>query len=488
VEVKRRALAMTIVGMLLGNRGTAEPIRLHPDNPRYFLYRGRPTVLVTSAEHYGAVLNRDFDYRAYLKELKSAGLNHTRLFSGTYREVKGSFGITDNTLAPEPARFACPWKRGDVPGAPDGGNKFDLTGFDPAYFSRLRDFMKEAERCGVVVELNLFCPHYDESLWQVSPMNAAGNVNGIGDCPREEVYTLKAAGLTGIQEEVTRKIVRETNGFDNLYYEVCNEPYAGVVTKEWQDKIAAVIVETEAGLAKKHLISLNVANHRAEIRDPNPAVSIFNFHYCVPPDVVDMNYGLGKPIGENETGFRGNADVIYRTEGWEFMVAGGALYNNLDYSFTASHPRGDFSGYSSPGGGSPALRSQLRILKEFIEGFDFVRMAPDKSVVKEVRPEGLHGRALSEPGKAYALYLHFPPGEKSDVKFDTVPRNASAGRDLAVTARLLLALPAGRYRAEWVDTLTGKVEKREDIPHPGGDAVLGSPSFRDDIALRITGR
>ena len=35
----------------------AFPIRLHPDNPHYFLWRGKPTVLITSGEHYGAVMN-----------------------------------------------------------------------------------------------------------------------------------------------------------------------------------------------------------------------------------------------------------------------------------------------------------------------------------------------------------------------------------------------------------------------------------------------
>jgi|GEM_PF-2540475 len=31
----------------------AQPISLHPDNPHYFLFQGKPTVLITSAEHYG---------------------------------------------------------------------------------------------------------------------------------------------------------------------------------------------------------------------------------------------------------------------------------------------------------------------------------------------------------------------------------------------------------------------------------------------------
>ena len=47
--------------------------------------------------------------------------------------------------------------------------------------------------------------------------------------------------LLAIQEAVTRKIVQELGDFDNLYYEVCNEPYFGGVTMEWQHRIAPVV-------------------------------------------------------------------------------------------------------------------------------------------------------------------------------------------------------------------------------------------------------
>jgi hypothetical protein len=140
------------------------------------------------------VLNLDFDYVRYLDALAADGLNHTRLFSGTYREVPASFGITDNTLAPKPGRYAAPWARGTEPGDFDGGMKFDLSRWDESYFRRLKDFMAEAARRGV--------------------------------------------------------------------------------------------------------------------------------------------------IGENETGFRGRDDDLYRTERWAFLLAGGGLYNNLDYSFTPAHPDG----------------------------------------------------------------------------------------------------------------------------------------------------
>ena len=54
---------------------------------------------------------------------------------------------------------------------------------------------------------------------------------------------------------------------------------------------------------------------------PHPAVSIFNFHYTTPPDAVTWNYALNKVIGENETGFRGTKDLVYRTEAWDFLLA-----------------------------------------------------------------------------------------------------------------------------------------------------------------------
>ena len=53
------------------------PIQLHPENPHYWLFRGKPTVLITSAEHYGAVIDLDFDTVPSLDRLASHKLNYT---------------------------------------------------------------------------------------------------------------------------------------------------------------------------------------------------------------------------------------------------------------------------------------------------------------------------------------------------------------------------------------------------------------------------
>src|SRR6185295_6953990 len=113
------------------------------------------------------------------------------------------------------------------------------------------------------------------------------------------------ARLTEVQDTMVRKIVSELRDFDNLYYEICNEPYFQGVTLEWQEHIAKVIGDTEARFMKKHLIAQNWANGSKVIDQPNPLVGLFNFHYSRPPESVAMNWNLRRAIGNNETGFDG---------------------------------------------------------------------------------------------------------------------------------------------------------------------------------------
>jgi len=81
------------------------PISIHPDNPHYFFWRARPAVLIGSGEHYGALLNLDFDYRKYFDTLAADGMMLTRLFSGSYVEPAVAFNLARYTLAPKPERF-----------------------------------------------------------------------------------------------------------------------------------------------------------------------------------------------------------------------------------------------------------------------------------------------------------------------------------------------------------------------------------------------
>src|SRR5512146_1621081 len=87
--------------IIIGNAAFAQPVSLHPENPHYLQYKNKSLLLITSADHYGSVINTGFDFRKYLETLHKEGMNYTRVFAGSYVEIPGSFGIESNTLAPE---------------------------------------------------------------------------------------------------------------------------------------------------------------------------------------------------------------------------------------------------------------------------------------------------------------------------------------------------------------------------------------------------
>ena len=486
---------LTLLGPAVAASAEA-PLARHAAHPAYLTFRGRATVLVGSGEHYGAVVNPDFDQRRYLDTVAAAGLNLTRLFVGTYYEKPGDFGIGANTLAPGPGRALAPWARSEAKGAADGGAKFDLARWSDAYFERLRGFVAEAGKRGIVVEVVLFSSYYG-SGWPYSPMNAANNVNGVGALPKEKANTLDNGTLLAEQERVTRKIVDELRGADNVYYEIQNEPWAdhevaadvvnvSVLPEDvappwafwknrvdlaspdslaWQARIAAVVEDEDHRLGARHLLAQNYGNHRYPVRDVDPAVDILNFHYAW-PEAVTLNAGLGRVVSFDETGFASpsdrvaapETDAVYRRQAWEFLMAGGGVFSMLDYSFAVGHEDGT-SVDRAPGGGSPALRRQLRVLKDFLESLDVAALKPLPGLVESA--PGAFTRALGTKERC-GVYVR------------------GDGR-----TTLALDLPKGEWRAEWIDTKTGSSLKEAAFTHEGGRRELASPPYERDVALRL---
>lgn len=454
---------LLIVGALLAVclSGCAEdrsPVHQLPENPHYLAYEGAPILLVTSGEHYGAVLNGAFPFEPYLEELASHGLNQTRTFSGTYREVPASFGIEENTLAPVPGDYVAPWAR--VPD--ESGPRYDLTRWNPDYFDRLHRFLREADRRDVVVELVLFCTFYEDTLWAVNPMNTRNNVQELDTVGRMEVFDGTDEELTDLQERFVRKLVRELNEYDNLYYEIANEPYFGGFTRAWKKRMISAVVETEEGLPQTHLIAQNVANESARIEKPHPETDVFNFHYAV-PGAVDQNYGLDRVLGDDETGFDGSGDAAYRTEAWQFLLAGGGIFGNLDYSYSVDHPAGTGPVDESPGGGGESLRRQLGFLRSFLGDFDLASLGPADSLLVGGVPDSVAVEVIGE-ADGEALAAHIEGGRRFDLR---------------------LRLPPGVYRLRWIDPVARTVRVDSTITAGRDATVLTSPNYRTDVVLEL---
>jgi hypothetical protein len=373
-------------------------------------------------------------------------------------------GIKNNTLNPLPGRYIAPWALSNECCYYDkGSNKYDLSQWNQTYFDRLTDFMEQAASRDIIVNFALFCVFYNNDVWGYSPLNASNNINNVGmNATMYDANTMEHPEINDVQKRFVQKLVTVLNDYDNLFYELVNEPYQpGYASAEFQEFVAATIVETEATLPKKHLIAQGIANVQQKIVKPNSNVSIFNFHYSIPDNVV-LNYHLNKPIADDETGFNGPDDAPYREQGWRFILGGGSTYDNLDYSFTVGHEDGSAGPGLGPGSGSPTLRQSLSVLNNFIHQFDFIKMAPNDSLVQDLPPM-LNATVLAEVGVQYAIYFN--------------------GLNQTVCS---LALPSGKYVGEWVDVQTGKVVQT-DILSGGGNVKLRSPPYStSDIAYRVS--
>ncbi len=214
----------------------------------------------------------------------------------------------------------------------------------------------------------------------------------------------------------------------------------------WQARVAEWIADEERRLPKRHLIAQGFANTGVVLTEIAPQVSIVNFHYAL-PESVTWNLGLNRPLAFDETGFAGPDDSLYRRQAWRFLMAGGAVFNGLDYSFAVGFEKGTAEN-DAPGGGSAALRSQLGVLKRTLEATGLVAMRPDSHVVTSA--PGATTFALSQPGRQYLIYVEGP-----------------GKTELTVT------LPAGRYDATWSNARTGRTERQES-----GDWWRGAGCWR----------
>jgi len=456
------------------------PIRLHPDNPHYFLYKDRPTILIASGEHYGAVINMDFDFATYLNTLEEIGLNHTRIFLGDYIEEPGAFCIETNTLSPKDGRFICPWKRSNVDGFSRGGNKFNLDQWDPAYFKRLHDFMSLAEKKGVIVEAVLFFSGY---LFKHSPFHHSNNINNTDTIKSNQYMTLGTGNILDHQKKYCVKLVQELNRYNNLIINIANEPWFDnqehhgfaspppQSTKEWIMHVSEWIIDTEKSLPNKHILSVDYMNEGRVIPDDDlklyyKNISVFNHHYDRNAKSASLNYDrVNGVMSFNETGLMPPMTTQYRIQGWTYIFSGGGLYNNLDFTFQVGFEDGtgstDYTCEWYSGCTNPEAKYQLAALLRFMNSVQFINMEPDyRAIALNYGDENVY--PLVWKGNEYTVY--FEGGSR---------------------ARIKLHVPPGTWEARWINPADLNILSREIVEIEKQVLELLGPVYEEDMLLLV---
>ncbi len=515
-------LTLLVALLLAPLAAFAEPIRLHPQNPRVFEYRGKPLVLITATEHYGAVMNRPFRWEPYLDDLADKRMTVSRLFV-LYRELQTAVNPY-STCKPETLDYISPYPRTGPGDARDRLPKYDLDQWNPEFFQRLHGFLSAAEKRGIIVEVTLLADHHKPEIWELNPQHPLNNINQTPVIQPEEYITLRHPALWERQRAFVEKIVRECNGYNNVFYEICNEPQGNFpqqgggsvliderqrsVTNtrpnptheeidEWQRAVAKVIRDTEAPLPKKHLIAgqpaylaappyaqfvsegfegdmLDIVNvhqmHRTSYNGRFYNISMFMSRQLRLRELRDLfvtSAGERKPLNMDEDNAASRFTnlegwTIHRKRAWTTVLSGGH-YDVIDFTIQNRLETGTPEAQQH-------LRTWLKHLSIFVHSLDLAKARPLPQMVKTA-PEHVIASVLGVEAQEYALYL-------SDAREVT-----DIGVGDPIHGELIVSLPDGNWQVAFIHPVTGISTDGPKIK--GGDTQIQLPEFLHDLAIRI---
>jgi len=410
--------------------GIAGPLRVHPENPRYFGDDSGRVVYLTGSHTWldlqdgrlgGKLLH--FDYDEFLDFLSKHHHNFFRLWAW---ESPNWVLPNSQVVRIDPMPFV----RSGPGQATDGGPKFDLRALNPAYFHRLRRRVEAAGEKNIYVGVMLFqgfsvarkSRRRKDTPWRTHPMNAANNINGIdgdrnGDGEGYEVHTLADPRITRIQEAYVRKVIDTLNDLDNVIYEISNESHGD--SAEWQYHMIDFIHHYEKSKPKQHPVWMSftwdgMAGRGTDadlLRSPAEAISPRGG--AAEPPAAD---GSKVIIADTDHlwGIGGNVNWV-----WKCFTRGLNPIFMDPYRNSPHHRAATLDPQWDP------VRRAMGVARTLAERIDLAHMRPtaDKRVCST-------GYCLLAPGKEYVVW-HEHPGA------------------------LQLQLPAGTYTYEWIDPVCG---------------------------------
>ena len=337
----------------------------------------------------------------------------------------------------------------------------------------------------------------------------------MGDIPWPDYMSMRHPQLFEYQCAHVQKIVEVSNRFDNVIYEICNEP-GGLVSPEaptleevndWQMAIAEVVRRTEADLSRQHLIAGQEAFAYSlpdESRRSGPDVHQFadRSFDTLGFDVVNMHplsnmvyreqyYDLGqfmsarlrldalrqycldlyaerKPLNLDEDNAASQYKdpcgwTIHRKRAWTALLCG-AHYDVIDFSI---------NNYLETG--TPAsqrgLRAWIGHLAEFIHSIDLPRARPQAHLLTRQPPHTV-ASVLAVEGVDYCIYL-------ADAR-----EQGDAGAGEAISGEIVLDLPAGRYNISCFSPVTGLASPALSV-NGGQQTHISLPAFCHDLVVRV---
>jgi hypothetical protein len=459
-------------------------------------------VLIASDHHYGAVIDKDFDYVKFLDYLAHNGMNLTRIYPGAMFEPTDKY-LPGNPLGPLPGRQLLPWSKSSQlganpllaePGQPSC--KYDLDKWNQEYFDRLNGFVGLAQKKDIIVEIPFFNGMYND-CWPLMAMYYENNIQNIGQYEDKECGLFTSADIRNqdvinYQKAYIKKITTELNEFDNLIYDICDEPSlqglpGGSVlflpdsqVVPWINEMKEAFLQAEESLPKKHLLGQTVQNLSPDFSDESWCKWLPTEYVKPAEKALNLNYENNKPLINVESNYYGisltknayDVDAI-RLEGWWFMLGGGAGCINLNGEFCRGKESGSINTQSY-------IVPQKKVLMDFMDSFDLEGLS--RFTDFSSTPSDAFCNILAEKGEQYALYI-FHGVYEGDWGAHFIPKPGNF-----LDTLILNKIPAGDYFLEWIEPSTGSVKNSEKLSWEGGNLALKTPEYLLDLAMRMRKR
>lgn len=193
--------------------------------------------------------------------------------------------------------------------------------------------------------------------WPLMAMYHENNIQNVGkyeaaDCGLFTTTNSRNQEVMKFQKAHIKKIVTELNEFDNVIYDICDEPtlyslpdgsivfHSDSLVQPWINAMKDAFLQAEEPLPKKHILGQTVQSSSPDLSNEDWCKWLPTEYVKQAEKAFQLNYQNNKPLVNVETNYFGisltkssyDVDAV-RVEGWWFMLGGGAGCINLNGEF-----------------------------------------------------------------------------------------------------------------------------------------------------------
>ena len=401
------------------------------------------------------------DFEAFVAQLEQYDHNFLRLWTWEHfwqrsAAAKGrAAGQVSVTLPPHVYLRTGP---GD---AVDGKPRFDLTAFDPAYFSRLRQRVRVAGEHGIWVSVMLFqgwsiqgSGPYANSVWEGHPLNRQNNVNGVdGDLDQDghgwEVHTRVNPRVNAIHEAYVKAVIDAVGDLSNVLYEISNESVATAdATKHHSVENVSAWTDAMVDLLHRYEREKGYGPHPVGVSGLRPlpgypkSANWNEYLFRSPAEYVspngsqwtgDLRWKKDPPAASVEKVILADTDHIHPskhggpgTRSWQWRT------------FTRGHSMNAVDGDPEQGEDwvTPDDSRTMQAIARYAARVDLERMKPRNDLSSTQY-------CLADPSQTYIVY-----------------QPASNSTDTSAGVPFTLKVDAGEYQYEWFDPETIRIAQQ----------------------------